>query len=627
MTEAALHPPTGRPGTPAGEVAEALWGELAVAAGELNRAHARLVSITARAIESGTWFGVGIKSVEHWLVLRAGLDRGRAGVIVRLARRYDELPATASALSAGQLSLEQAAAVGRHTPARYERAVAELALHATVPQIVRATARYPFEPEPDGEAGADAAGNASPAASEQAHGADDAQGSADAAPERPAALSMGTDAEGRFRLRYDAPAHVGALVEAAIREAKDRLFRERHGDPATAGPAGTYTHQVTLADALAEVCAAAVAAQASPPRRDRYRVLVHLDTTGAWLSGGPRLPQSVLTRLTCDGVLRPVWETHGAPVNVGRGQRVVPERTKALLHDRDRGCRFPGCPQAGHPGPHVEAHHIIHWLLGGRTDTDNLVSLCPWHHDRHHDGDYRIGGNPDLPEHHPGGLRFHTTAGYEIPGDAPVPATSTRPATPASAAPPATRSASTTNTTGTTRTAPTGRIVGAVSTLEPPHPPGRPALRLLSGEAAGPLGTSSTEAPCADVARPTSVGRPDHRPGVALPVDSRACDEQALDHQTPGDPERDHRGYQAERSDPDPRPVPCPAAEHSADADTDAERDASPGISADPTARDAPYRGPSGQQLHPRWVQFSPVDEPSNDPTPQSGLEGRTRQA
>ncbi|MGO4363506.1 hypothetical protein [Terrabacter sp. RAF57] len=40
----------------------------------------------------------------------------------------------------------------------------------------------------------------------------------------PAHLSMGLDADGRFRLRYDAPAEVGALVESALAEAKDHLF-------------------------------------------------------------------------------------------------------------------------------------------------------------------------------------------------------------------------------------------------------------------------------------------------------------------------------------------------------------------------------------------------------------------
>ena len=116
--------------------------------GELNRASARLVGLCAAALADGAWFEDGIKSPVHWLVLRAGLDRSRAATVVRLARRYGELPTTVAAFAAGQLSLEQAAAVARHTPADHERAVSELAVHATVPQIIRATARYPFAQEP-----------------------------------------------------------------------------------------------------------------------------------------------------------------------------------------------------------------------------------------------------------------------------------------------------------------------------------------------------------------------------------------------------------------------------------------------------------------------------------------------
>ena len=53
---------------------------------------------------------------------------------------------------------------------------------------------------------------------------------------------MGIREGGRFELRFSAPADVGALVEAAVSEARDALFRA--GMP-----------EVTWADALVEVCA------------------------------------------------------------------------------------------------------------------------------------------------------------------------------------------------------------------------------------------------------------------------------------------------------------------------------------------------------------------------------------
>ena len=81
-------------------------------------------------------------------------------------------------------------------------------------------------------------------------------------------------------------------------------------------------------------------------RSARYRVQVHLDTDGGWLTAAPAAPP-VIDGLTCDGTLTPVWETDGHPVNVGRAQRVVPHRTRVLVLDRDRGCRSPA---AGAPG-------------------------------------------------------------------------------------------------------------------------------------------------------------------------------------------------------------------------------------------------------------------------------------
>jgi hypothetical protein len=141
-------------------------------------------------------------------------------------------------------------------------------------------------------------------------------------------------------------------------------------------------------------------------RRDAYRTYVHLDTEGAWLTGKPRLPKHATKKLTCDGILQPVWHTQGAPVNVGRAQRIVPPRTRRLVEDRDRGCRFPGCSAT----THVECHHLIHWADGGTTDTANLCCLCDFHHDAHHDGDFTMTGNAD----DPAGLAFTSKGGFPI---------------------------------------------------------------------------------------------------------------------------------------------------------------------------------------------------------------------
>ncbi|GAB95551.1 hypothetical protein BJY21_001097 [Kineosphaera limosa] len=103
--------------------------------------------------------------------------------------------------------------------------------------------------------------------------------------------------------------------------------------------------RVSLAEGLAELTQRALAAVDSSARRDHYRVYIHLDTDGGWLTGQPRLPAHIVEKMTCDGLLQPVWETHGTPVNVGRSHRTVPQRVRRLLDDRDRGCRYPAAPR------------------------------------------------------------------------------------------------------------------------------------------------------------------------------------------------------------------------------------------------------------------------------------------
>jgi hypothetical protein len=182
------------------------------------------------------------------------------------------------------------------------------------------------------------------------------------------------------------------LVQAAVKEAKDALFKA--GRP-----------EVTFGDAMVEIAGRSLGAVESVNRRDAYRTYIHLDTEGAWLTGKPRLPDHIAAKLTCDGVLQPLWHTQGAPVNVGRAQRIVPARTRRLVQDRDRGCCFPSCTST-----RVECHHLIHWADGGPTNTANLACLCPFHHDGHHGGDYTITGNAD----HPSGLTFTTRSGFPI---------------------------------------------------------------------------------------------------------------------------------------------------------------------------------------------------------------------
>ncbi len=149
-----------------------------------------------------------------------------------------------------------------------------------------------------------------------------------------------------------------------------------------------------------------MASVGSTSRSAHYRVYVHLSTDGAWVGGRHAIPMPLVQRFLSDGVLQPVWETDGRPVSVGRDLRILPLRSRRLIEDRDRGCRFPGCTTTRF----VEIHHLLDWAQGGATDDDNLVSLCPFHHDAVTRGDVTMTGDPTRPD----GLTVTTREGLVI---------------------------------------------------------------------------------------------------------------------------------------------------------------------------------------------------------------------
>ena len=82
-------------------------------------------------------------------------------------------------------------------------------------------------------------------------------------------------------------------------------------------------------------------------------------------------------RVACDASLVEITENAaGEPLELGRKSRTVSTALRRALAARDRGCRFPGCTNQRF----LDAHHIQHWVDGGRTDLDNRVLLCRRHH-------------------------------------------------------------------------------------------------------------------------------------------------------------------------------------------------------------------------------------------------------
>jgi hypothetical protein len=76
----------------------------------------------------------------------------------------------------------------------------------------------------------------------------------------------------------------------------------------------------------------------------------------------------------------------GAVLDLGRRRRRPNAALRRAARERDKcRCRFPGCESR-----RIDLHHIQHWINGGRTSLENLVSLCKYHHLLVHDRGYLI---------------------------------------------------------------------------------------------------------------------------------------------------------------------------------------------------------------------------------------------
>jgi hypothetical protein len=151
----------------------------------------------------------------------------------------------------------------------------------------------------------------------------------------------------------------------------------------------TRSPQQRRADALVEICRRHLDSGAFPvqggvkPHLTMTVSLQDLQGNGLVDLETGAITAEAARRLACDCTIRRILlGSDDEPLEAGRAARTVPTALRRALDQRDRGCTHPGCDM---PARWCEAHHIIHWAHGGKTDLDNLRLLCRRHHGWAHD--------------------------------------------------------------------------------------------------------------------------------------------------------------------------------------------------------------------------------------------------
>ena len=208
----------------------------------------------------------------------------------------------------------------------------------------------------------------------------------------------------KFFRTLDGMVRVEGFFEAetgrVLRHAVDNLVRIHRLDETGRTP------EQRRADALVEL-AAAYNAGTVTGGRERPQMLVTIDVEQlakraggrALLDTGETITIEAARRLACDADIAAVLVKGGSEIlDLGRTHRVVSNAQYKALVIRDGGCRFPGCDR---PPGWCQAHHIVEWPDGGRTDLDNQVLLCLTHHHLIHHQHWRIEGTAKNLKIHP----------------------------------------------------------------------------------------------------------------------------------------------------------------------------------------------------------------------------------
>jgi hypothetical protein len=312
----------------------------------ISHAQRDLFTVIAQIDSRELWRDSGARDMAHWLWMRYGLSEWKARRWISAAHALEGLPLIARAFSTGELGVDKVVEVTRFAAPGTEGKLLGWAQGVSCGAIRR---------------------RGDLAMRQSIQEAQDAQKSR--------FLSWWySDGGRRFGLEAELPAAQGAAVARALERLADTL-------PVMPGEEGPYHGRARRADALVALASTTIVADADP---DRATVIVHARLEGlasgrggCEIEGGPVIHPQTARRLACHGRVQMVIEDDtGQPLRLGRITREPPAWMVRQLRYRDHECRFPGCGARRF----TQAHHVVWWEHGGRTDLGNLVLVCTFHH-------------------------------------------------------------------------------------------------------------------------------------------------------------------------------------------------------------------------------------------------------
>ena len=410
-----LEPPPAPPAEPM--PLERLEAQICEVAGHLAAATCRFLVLLAEFDERRGWASWEVSSCAAWLSWRCQMSSGTAREHVRVARALRDLPVIKKEFAAARLSYAKVRALTRIATPATEEQLAVMAIPMTGNQLERFARAHRKCSRAD-----------------------------DAAARVRRRLTWRFEEDGSLVGSFRLPPLQSAVLLKALRAAAAEVELPGGAEPpgvsaeTPPGPDGrVVATSPDLADALVQVAESFLAGKvAGADDAEVYQVMVHVGTDAmagvsaetpepapAPVPGDPADPGrchvedgaaiSVTTAhmLSCTAALS--WMLHGDGgkiLKLGRRRRRPDKALRKAARERDHGrCRFPGCESRK-----VDLHHIQYWANGGRTDLDNLLSLCKWHHMVVHDRGYLIAAAQD------GTFAFYDPGGSVIPPSPALPA-------------------------------------------------------------------------------------------------------------------------------------------------------------------------------------------------------------